>query len=173
MITNSPLKRALFATTLTLPIAVFINDCFYSIFTVKGTSMEPSLKEGDVVLVRKVDFLPYYFHNEKKGPTVQDIIKRGNADPLDEVTDRQKAIKIDASVGKSAGNQFTLWRGPPTCLPGDVVLLKSPAAFTPVEFHSKRLIALGGQLVSFGFWLIIMNKDIEQDGFDFENLVIG
>jgi hypothetical protein len=40
-----------------LPITVWLKDSFFSFCTVKGTSMEPTLLDGDIVLVRKSDGL--------------------------------------------------------------------------------------------------------------------
>lgn len=107
--------------------------------------MEPRIQDGDVVLVKKGDFLPYYTLEKV---TLEDL-RALDDDPktstaLDQKTDRQHALRIDAIVGKEE-NKFALWRSPPALSPGDVIAFYSPIVFGKVDV--KRLLGLNGQRV--------------------------
>ena len=130
---------------LSIPPLVLIQDCFFSIFVVKDDSMEPTLKQNDVVLVRKVDFFPYY-HNH--GLEIQDLETEGNSQKIDEETDRAKNILMNIGAGKAPFNEYSTWTSPPLSLPGDIVAFKNPQTSSPVQIEMKRLIGLGGQRVS-------------------------
>ena len=63
--TRPPFQRFLRSMALILPVAYYIHEKCYMIHTITddtGTSMEPALRKGDTVLVRKADFLPHYPH---------------------------------------------------------------------------------------------------------------
>ena len=107
--------------------------------------MEPALKKNDVVLVRKVDFFPYYL---KSGLGIEDLEDADSNSPkIDEETDRIKALRVDRSVGRMPISQYTIYSSPPNLLPGDIVAFKNPQTFLPLEIEMKRLIGLGGQRV--------------------------
>jgi len=166
--TTRPLfQKFLTSTALGLPIAYYIHENLYSTHTITDTtSMEPTLQKGDIVLIRKADFLPHY--HRTPGIDVQHLedgtIRRHRDDEegdrsdhhrperfdslLDRETDRLRALKVDASVGRPAGNELTLWRSPPNSSPGDVVVVRCPEAFSPERWDVGRLVGLGGQRVS-------------------------
>jgi hypothetical protein len=52
------------STVVTLPIVIWMHDTFVSFCRVQGSSMEPTLQHGDIVLVRKSDF--YGWHSITK-----------------------------------------------------------------------------------------------------------
>jgi len=170
-------QKILTSTALGLPIIYYIHERIYTIHTISTTSMEPSLQKGDVILIRKVDFLPYYHdtpgldvqHLEEgtieqqlqrklrqlqrqKNDGEDEIHKKNHPQPperldslLDRETDRLKALKIDASIGRPAGNELTLWRSPPNSSPGEVVVVRCPEAFSPERWDVGRLVGLGSQ----------------------------
>jgi len=143
--------------TLSFPIALYANNKFYCIHTITTSSMEPSLQKGDVILIRKVDFLPYYQssgldmkHLENLQHTESNTDKSDRLDSLlDQETDRLKALKVDASVGRLPGNEWTLWREPPNSARGDVVAVQCPESLFPGRLNIARLVGLGSQRVSF------------------------
>jgi signal peptidase I len=51
-------KRSWSAGFCALSIGIVLKDKFYSLHRVSGSSMEPTLQDGDVVLVRKFDVFP-------------------------------------------------------------------------------------------------------------------
>lgn len=182
-------QKILTSTALGLPIIYYIHERLYTIHNISNMSMEPSLQKGDVILIRKADFLPYYHdtpgldvqhleegtierqlqrklqRHQKRQKNDEDdgTHKKNHPQPherldslLDRETDRLKALKIDASIGRPAGNELTLWRSPPNSSPGDIVVVRCPEAFSPERWDVGRLVGLGSQRVSFnvmcGVW---------------------
>jgi signal peptidase I len=90
--------------------------------------MEPNLKHGDVVLVRKSDFLPNMLRSES----------------LEDATERARILRRDDDTW--AAHSWLLHQ-PPFVLQGDVVVFRSPSTAFPNEYNIKRIIAQGGQLV--------------------------
>jgi signal peptidase I len=175
---------------LSLPPMVYFIDTFFAVHKVQDNSdthatvtartnkdvgkctMDPVLQQGDIILIRKVDFLPHYF---KKKLTLDDLMEPDNnqsihADEnervaqssstntnknhnthkkslynLEEDIDRRKSLQMDATAGKSGIDGFTIWRSPPIFLPGDVVAFTNPHAMERVEV--SRVIGIGGQRI--------------------------
>jgi signal peptidase I len=94
--------------------------------------MEPTLKDGDVVLVRKSDVW-----NPRALPPSQDDPKQ---------VERQKVNQIEQMHCKSNGSHSWLLQKPPSILSGSVVVYKSPQEY-PADWTIKRVIGLGGQVV--------------------------
>lgn len=153
------LHKLLTSTALTLPIGYYANEKLYTFHRVSPTtptpssSLEPILCEGDVLLIRRVDFLPHYITTPgldashlAEDNTSKESDKNFDS-LLDDETDRLKALKLDAGVGRPAGNPFTLWRSPPNVMPGDLVVVRCPETFTKKRWDVGRLIGLGGQRV--------------------------
>lgn len=91
--------------------------------------MEPTLKHGDILLVRKSDILGHY---------------KWSADAEDE-TDRARLKRMEATM--SGTMDHPIMSRPPLVLAGHVVVFSSPKAAFPHEYHIKRVAAVGGQLV--------------------------
>mmetsp|Transcript_14745 Transcript_14745/g.21062 ORF Transcript_14745/g.21062 Transcript_14745/m.21062 type:complete len:228 (-) Transcript_14745:458-1141(-) len=144
-------QQTISRVVLSFPLVLYVKNSLYSIHTVDDASMEPHLKSGDIVLVRKADFFPYYQRTSRvliKEPSVREILEEGDMGSLDDERDIERALRLDARVGCStACTPLTFWASPPLCLPGDIVVFKCPTSFTPVQTHMRRLIALGGQRV--------------------------
>ena len=87
--------------------------------------MEPSLREGDVVLVRKADILPV-------------LASSGSGE---EFTTRAQILRIEGH------QQSLLFARPPVLLPGDVVVFCNPMKAFPNEYNIKRVLGVGGQMV--------------------------
>jgi signal peptidase I len=87
--------------------------------------MEPSLRDGDVLVVRKADILPLVARN-----------------------DSEEDMKWRAHILKYEGHQRSiLLARPPMVMPGDVIVFCSPKAAFPNEYRIKRVMGLGGQMV--------------------------
>jgi len=119
-----------FMTTgaLTLPIAIWFLDCLFSTCRVKGNSMEPTLKDGDVLLVRKSDIFANYGFTQSK-----------------DEADRARIKRIEATM--NANPDHPIMSTPPLVLPGNIVVFLSPHTAFPHEYRVKRVIGVGGQMV--------------------------
>jgi signal peptidase I len=140
---RSNVNKILSATALSIPPVILFHDNFFAVYMVRNDSMEPTLKQNDIVLVRKVDFFPYYHKHglEMKDLEIQDSRR------IDEETDRIKSMRMNASVGKPLIDEYTVWSSPPISLPGDIVAFKNPESFLPSRVEMKRIVGLGGQRV--------------------------
>jgi len=141
---SGAVRKYLTAAALSVPPIIFVKDNFYSLYKVEGTSMEPSLHHGDVLLVRKSDLLPEYMW--------QRWMSVGR--DCEEEEENQNALKVlamDASMGRPIGD---LWVGysylkPPTVHQlGSVIVFRAPDAekYPSRECRVKRVVGLGGQL---------------------------
>lgn len=120
-------SRSLSTLAMSFPVVVWVTDCVYSIYTVRGSSMEPSLKEGDMVLVRKADMLPAFIVNSSKSTT--------------ELPTRAQIQRIEGD------KRAPIFARPPMALPGDIVVFCSQQTAFPNEYHIKRVMAASGQMV--------------------------
>mmetsp|Transcript_27333 Transcript_27333/g.38473 ORF Transcript_27333/g.38473 Transcript_27333/m.38473 type:complete len:225 (+) Transcript_27333:235-909(+) len=138
---------------ISLPIAIWSVDNLVSLARVRGTSMEPTLKDGDIVLVKKSDFFPGFWGTSNHKPNNNAVYpsddddggspnttRRSNSDE----TDRARLARVEASIGNTPS---TLWSKPPEILSGHVVVYKSPNNAYPHEYHIKRVVAIGGQMI--------------------------
>jgi signal peptidase I len=92
--------------------------------------MEPTLKDGDVLLVRKSDILADY----NLTTTEQNE------------TDRARLKRMEATM--SGTMDHPIMSRPPLVLSGHAVVFYSPKKAFPHEYHVKRVAGVGGQLVS-------------------------
>eukprot|EP00578_Thalassiosira_sp_NH16_P014114 CAMPEP_0181107088 /NCGR_PEP_ID=MMETSP1071-20121207/16892_1 /TAXON_ID=35127 /ORGANISM="Thalassiosira sp., Strain NH16" /LENGTH=208 /DNA_ID=CAMNT_0023190565 /DNA_START=462 /DNA_END=1088 /DNA_ORIENTATION=+ len=129
---------------LSAPPIVFFKDNFYSLYRVEGSSMEPSLYHGDVLLVRKSDVFPGTMW--KRWMSL--------ASSYEEEEDHQNAVRVmalDASMGSPIGDWWsgnTYLKPPMIHRIGSVIVFKAPDAtkYPSREFRVKRVIGLGGQI---------------------------
>ena len=137
-------NRLLTSAAIFIPPSIYFLDNFYSIHVVKDNSMAPPLQKGDVVLVRKSDFLPYYFTPESYN--VEDV--DGTNGSLDEEKlDMWRGINLEEKVATHQVGLFTMRKSPPFCLPGDIVAFLSPENCKHTV-ETARLVGMGGQRVS-------------------------
>jgi hypothetical protein len=95
--------------------------------------MEPTLKDGDVLLVRKSDvWNPWAFASPSDDDAKQ--------------VERQKLKQVEQMHCKSNESNSWLLQKPPSILSGSVVVYKSPQEY-PAAWTIKRVIGLGGQVV--------------------------
>ena len=122
---TSWIPRGLSTLALSFPVAVWVNDSIFSLYTVRGTSMEPSLRDGDVILVRKADVASFLVPSKSE----EDVIMRTRI------------------LQREGGARSLLLARPPMVTPGDVVVFASPSTAFPNEYHIKRVMGIGGQMV--------------------------
>ncbi|KAL7514199.1 hypothetical protein ACHAXN_013226 [Cyclotella atomus] len=170
---SSRLVQTLTSLALTIPPLIFIRDNFYSLYRVQGSSMEPSLQDGDILLVRKADFFP---SNQWKKWTSQ------SSDDEREIQENQNALRVialDAQSDRPIGDTITgyTFLHPPTIhVPGSVVVFRAPDTDKYPEYRVKRVVGLGGQIVrsgsswfknekvpTFGLWVEGDNQEEEID----------
>ena len=87
--------------------------------------MEPSLKEGDILLVRKFD---WFFSRVKDNPET-------------------KRTDKDLGTNSYRYSFAPILHCPPIVSPGQVVVFASPATAFPSENHVKRVVGIAGQVV--------------------------
>ena len=102
--------------------------------------MEPALKEGDIVLVRKADRFGGSFDRDIK----IDIMMASESADARELSRILKKIRDGNSYTEDC---LSVIRRPPLVLPGHVVVFASPKAALPNEYHLKRVVAVAGQQV--------------------------
>lgn len=178
---SSKLRRIVPLASLSLPVIIWFKDTAYSTCRVNGDSMSPSLKDGDIVLVRKADISPYLNRFRNKNDINLDDIDYSDDDVISHIVNR-----IDVHCGK---RPVWIFSQPPTALPGEIVVFKSPNIF-PCDFRVSRVTALGGQMVrpvdrkrsilkipQYSLWLEADNRenceDTCHDGSVSKKMVVG
>jgi signal peptidase I len=92
--------------------------------------MEPTLKDGDIVVVRKSD--GYYWQDD----AIKDVEKK---------LERERVLHLEqVHCSQTAGSW--LLRRPPIPATGNIVVYRDPEEF-PSKWNIKRVIGLGGQVV--------------------------
>jgi hypothetical protein len=102
----SLLRRYLTSAVLVVPPVLYYRDNFYSLYVVRGTSMEPSLNHGDVLLVRKSDVYPERMWRRWKSgssppPSVVGASEEEDEDRYDDVI---RVMALDSSSGRPIGD---------------------------------------------------------------------
>ncbi|GKZ00439.1 hypothetical protein MPSEU_000996500 [Mayamaea pseudoterrestris] len=107
--------------------------------------MEPTLRDGDVLFIRKSDFgiIPETLWN-----IIFDV--SGNHD--DQSKDRARLIRYESLHGIGNEQHARVYSNPPVALNGQVVVYKDPDAGIPSKLCVKRLVGVGGQLVRPKAW---------------------
>jgi signal peptidase I len=128
----------------TFPLGVLVYDNFFSFCKVKGSSMEPTLYNGDIVVVRKSDGI--WQRYTRNWPTKSDKQQNDNhEEDYDWATERSRVLAYEKDHCRSSS--FTGWvRTPPVPVTGNIVVYKDPQTYPP-KWNIKRVIGLGGQVV--------------------------
>ena len=114
-----------------LPVMIWIHDSFFSLCRVKGSSMTPTLQDGDVVIIRKADGFFW---------------KRNPNEDTERLFERQALQKWEQTHCSQPSHSPILQK-PPVPLTGEVVVYKDPETYQS-RWNIKRVIGLGGQVVS-------------------------
>ena len=127
-----------------LPLVIWARDNIVSLVRVQGPSMEPTLRQGDVVCVRKADggLLPrlvksLIFGDEQEEQTEQ-VMMAGGSSP-----------STEPSFAR-------LYDRPPAVQRGQIIVLKSVDTAFPDEWHAKRVWGIPGT------WVQVENGRIVQ-----------
>jgi signal peptidase I len=111
----------------------------FSLARIHGTSMEPSLHDGDLILIRKSD----------RGVFVESLVRLvqgeagvGSSTAFDQAKNGKLLRSEVHGLLQYAPVQI---RRPPAALTGHGVVYKSPLAAFPNQLAVKRVIGLGGQ----------------------------
>lgn len=162
------LRRYLTSVALIVPPVLHLRDNFYSLYVVRGTSMEPNLKDGDVLLVRKSDIYPERMWRRWASAGSKDddddnnerTTNKVDGDDIDAAendrnSDALHVMAYDVSSGRPIGNWhigYTYLKPPTICQTGIVILYRAPDAekYPMGEYRVKRVIGLGGQICSVG-----------------------
>ena len=151
-------RQYLTAIAIILPPALFAKDSFYSFYRVEGSSMEPALAHGDVLLVRKADVYPrrqwaQWTSSQIKHNDVHDPLSDEQTVQRDEENQNAlRVIALDAQSQRPIGDFITgyTFLKPPTIHQlGSVLVYRAPDAekYPSSEYRVKRVIGLGGQIV--------------------------
>ena len=98
--------------------------------------MEPALRHGDVLWVRKADFLPGF--SELSVSTLEGRRQ--------DETDRARVVRNEEMA---TGEYTSIWFGqPPLVLSGQVVVVADPSSGLPATKQARRVVGVGGQIVS-------------------------
>lgn len=127
---------------------IAFKDSFFWLMKVSGSSMEPSLKNGDILLVRKADF-PLWRRWLRSSPRTDDD-SFWKEDPNDKskpsMRDRRvREYEYQQSLERHRSGFPYVY--PPTPLRGQIVSYRSPNNY-PYELCIKRVIAVSGQVVA-------------------------
>ena len=152
---NFGASHALLSAAAALPLVICMRDSFFSLCEVQGSSMEPNLKHGGILLIRRADFP--ILRGFGDGPDKRTIAK----DILDiKETDDEHDTSLSSLVMKSrrlreceyqhhlARENSSVWfRCPPWPMRGQIVTYRSPYQY-PTELCIKRVVGVAGQVVS-------------------------
>ena len=155
----------------TIPFVIYFSDEFYSITYVRGPCMEPTIQDGDFVLIRKRDAgkvllnilnsISYFIASSstsKSSDTSYNRIKVDDAEAkltkhlhnFDD--DRIQALRyqLESSNDGNTNNTYYWFISPsymsPLILPGHVVVYQNPDQFQ--KSSVKRVIGVGGQRIA-------------------------
>lgn len=158
---------ALLSVAAAIPLVISIRDSFYSLCKVQGSSMEPTLKDGDILLMRKADFpvlrrwgIGTGRHDGPDKSTMRkDLLtvkKTYDSDGDDENENerisnllmRSRRLREYEYQDHVARESSLVWfRSPPWPMKGQIVTYRSPYRY-PTELCIKRVVGVAGQVVS-------------------------
>jgi signal peptidase I len=134
----------------TIPLAILVHDNFFSFYRVRGSSMEPTLADGDIVVVRKADGLWQRWTRSWPPPTIVHSQKGILLlDPLPScyawAVERSHVLEYEREQCRFSPRTGWL-RTPPVPVTGNIVVFQDPEMY-PSKKNIKRVHGLGGQIV--------------------------
>jgi signal peptidase I len=153
-----PSFRAIRNAIATLPLAILAHDNLLSLYRVKGSSMEPTLRDGDVLVVRKSDGIWQRWtrkwpnrHNNNNNKNSNNNNSHFEEEGENHDHDCEWAIErghvLEYEKDHSRSSPRTGWlRTPPVPVTGNIVVFQDPTIY-PAKWSIKRVIGLGGQMV--------------------------
>ena len=152
---SSLLGRSCRALLPLFPFGVYVSDDLASLHVVEDGSMEPALKAGDVVFVRRADVFPRRLWDDLAGSAAASEgdggVGRGEGlDAAGSAVDGLRVMALDASCGRPVGDRWAgrTYLSPPLLYrPGQAVLVRRPDAsrYPSSEVCVRRVVGLGGQ----------------------------
>jgi signal peptidase I len=164
---NASRQQILLRTALaTVPFLIYVRDNYFSLTYVRGTSMEPTIQDGDIVLIRKRDAgrLLLRILNMTPWWSLKDNPHRTSVNPNSSASDRGNSTQQQntSSIGSMENDDRTMamWHrmgdddsylllSPSHCapliLPGHIIVYRNPYHFQ--EAIVKRAIGVGGQRI--------------------------
>ncbi|KAL3776159.1 hypothetical protein ACHAW5_005697 [Stephanodiscus triporus] len=154
MTSAAALRRYLSNAALSVPPSYIFRDNFYSLYVVDGSSMMPSLRVGDVVLVRKSDVYPHASWRRWTSSDASPPSPLLHGAPQGEQSRRRRRLRAKTTTnGRSAegpiGDRWTgrTYMRPPTVhVVGSVIVYRAPGRVevSDGEYRIKRVVGLGG-----------------------------
>jgi len=155
------------------PLMVCVKDTFFSVCSVRGSSMEPTLKNGDILLIRKSDFpgLRRYWSAKNKNQDIlmdgpgedEDGVSKINSNNLGSVSSammRSRILREYEYQQHLERHDSSVWiRCPPWPMRGQIVTYRSPYKYPP-ELCIKRVIGVAGQVVGAIYMQLCMHKKL-------------
>jgi signal peptidase I len=135
-----------------VPVMVWVHDSFVSLVRVRGSSMEPTLRDGDILVVRKSDGL-WQKYTRRTRANDQYVNGNGSGNVNDVDLERRRQDERDRSldfekVHCSSNGPSWLVHKPPMPVTGNLVVYKDPSAYyNSPKWNIKRVVGLGGQVV--------------------------
>jgi signal peptidase I len=135
------------------PLAIWCHDSLFSLCRVRGSSMDPTLFPGDILVVRKADG---FWQRWKLPTSISSMTTVEGGD--EEKDDSQRLIENDERSNKreqvlayerehcNSNGSVGLLRKPPTPLTGNIVVFKDPEKY-PDRWNIERVAAIGGETV--------------------------
>ena len=140
------------------PLVVWSRDSLFSLCWVQGSSMEPTLFHGDILVVRKADGFWQRLKMPEKFRMKERKDNHGSSFDNDEQAIKREQILAYERQHCNSNGHIGFLRKPPTPVTGNIVVFKTPEKY-PDQWNIKRTIALGGESVrvhSLQFRYIIM-----------------
>lgn len=136
------------------PLVIWCHDSLFSLCRVRGSSMEPTLFSGDILVVRKADGfwqrwkLPTSISSSRTtvegGDEEKDDLKRFTEN--DEQSNKRERVLAYEREHCNSNGSIGLLRKPPTPLTGNIVVCKDPEKY-PDRWSIERVAAIGGETV--------------------------
>ena len=109
--------------------------------------MEPNLKNGDLLLIRKADFpILRWFSSSDKDEHAHLLDESGLNDVSGPMIRRRRLREYEYQHAMAKGDEGLWFRCPPWPQRGQVVTYRSPYKY-PSELCVKRVIGVSGQVV--------------------------
>eukprot|EP00934_Nitzschia_sp_Nitz4_P006193 Nitzschia sp. Nitz4//scaffold88_size82704//41110//41784//NITZ4_005294-RA/size82704-processed-gene-0.102-mRNA-1//1//CDS//3329559500//6183//frame0 len=120
------------STLAALPVLLWAQDSLFSLHVVRGSSMEPTLHSGDILVVRKSDGIWQRYPQDRVDP--------------ERKMQQQHQHELEFSYCHGPPNRGWLLQKPPMPIEGDVIVFKDPSEY-PWRYSIKRIVGLGHQIV--------------------------
>ncbi|CAB9513557.1 Signal peptidase, peptidase S26 [Seminavis robusta] len=140
-IASTKASQTLLSLAAAFPLLVCVRDTTFSLCRVHGSSMEPNLKHGDILVIRKADF-PLL--RRQKGNVDESLLEDIHGEDDETKTRRVREYEFQHFMAKEDATVWARW--PPWPLRGQIVTYRSPDVYPP-HLVIKRVVGVAGQVV--------------------------